>query len=139
MQPMPSPPGQEPWAGSPIVPMYQPPKFVSIVAMMHGIAILVDYASFHAAVLLPPPGQFQSPNPDVVAYQLTVRALVATFLAAMDAVVAGSVAFGWAWGLGKPEITEAARRGILLFSIVLLAFWILFTMFTTSFFFGFVP
>jgi len=119
--------------------MYPPPRFVRIVGILLGVATFVGFASFHAAVLLPPPGQFQSQNPDVIAYQLTVRALVATFLAAMDAVVAGSVAFGWGWGLGKPEITEAARRGILLFSIVLLAFWILFTMFTTSFFFQFVP
>src|SRR2546425_3682241 len=81
-----------------------------MVAIFLGLGLFVGLLALHVAILLPRPNSFQSTDPDVVNYIITVRALTVTSMVALDAAVAFGVTVAY-WGGAKPEMSEASRRG----------------------------
>src|SRR5436309_1811018 len=102
-------PASPQWPSPPMMPVYMPPnRGPKIHATILGLAVLVGLVAAHTALLLPPPGAFQSNNPDVVAYFLTLRALAVVSFAAMDTAVAFAVTIAF-WGLSRPDLPESSR------------------------------
>jgi hypothetical protein len=99
-------------------------RFVKVWAVLVGTLVFVGMIAFHVAIILPRPS-FPSTPEEQQAYVVTIRALSSVFAAAMDTAVALAVSCSWYWGLTRPDLTEAARRGLFLFGTVFLAIWLL--------------
>ncbi|HEY6049807.1 MAG TPA: hypothetical protein VIZ58_01060, partial [Thermoanaerobaculia bacterium] len=91
------------------------------------------------AIMLPRPGTPPPSDPDQAAYIVTIRALYVIFAVAMDAAAALAVTCSWYWGLTRPDLTEAARRGLFVFGTVFLAIWIVFSDFSVTIIRVFLP
>ncbi len=138
MQPVPlGPPAPAPeqWPTTPFVPMFGPvpPRgFLRFGGLLIGIVALVGMASFHAALMIPPPNLFGTPNPELAAYQATLRVLIGVGLIAMDVAVVLGVMFAWYVAVGKPDATDGSRRAVLTFATVFLAVWLIVSFFALS-------
>ncbi len=123
--PMPQGIPPEGWAMGPMMAPFPKLRFVKVWAVLVGTLIFVGMIAFHTAIILPRPIPFQSTPEEQEAYAVTIRALTALFAGAMDAAVALAVTCSWYWGLTRPDLTEAARRGLFLFGAVFLGIWLL--------------
>ena len=108
----------------PMIAPFPKLRFVKVWAILIGILVFVGMIAFHVAVILPRPS-FQSTTEEQNAYILTIRALTSVFAGMMDAAVALGVTCSFYWGLTRPDLTEAARRGLFLFGTVFLGVWLL--------------
>ena len=125
--PMPMPQGMPPegWAVGPMMAPFPKLRFVKVWAVLVGTLVFVGMIAFHVAIILPRPSSFPPSPEEQQAYIVTIRALTSVFAAAMDTAVALAVTCSWYWGLTRPDLTEAARRGLFLFGTVFLAIWLL--------------
>lgn len=133
--PPPAAPGFPPAA----VPAARPREaYVSHVLMIIGgafigIALFTGLVSFHAAFLIPYPGNVNA-SPEVIAYRDALRLLGWISVIAMDLAVSFTVTIAWIVGGSKSEIPESTRRGIFIFATVFLAVWLVFSFSAYSFF-----
>ena len=128
---MPMPQGVPPegWAMGPMLAPFPKLRFVKVWAVLVGTLVFVGMIAFHVAIILPRPS-FPSTPEEQQAYVVTIRALSSVFATASAtavsiAAVALAVTCSWYWGLTRPDLTEAARRGLFLFGTVFLAIWLL--------------
>ena len=110
------------------MPMYPPGPglLLKIFPFILGALIFAGLLTFHVAVLIPPPSSGFPQNPELVAYFNTLRALAFASAVLLDAATGFSVAFALFVGLTRPDISERARGGVIIFAAVFLVVWVLF-------------
>ncbi len=99
--------------------------FLSVVGILLTVLIFTGMISYHAALLIPPPGSSPGTDPATIAYVDTIRILGWSFAVAMDLAVALSVGLAWIVGTSKMEVADGARRGMYIFATVFLVVWLI--------------
>src|SRR6266540_1831506 len=127
----------EPWSGSPYIGMFQPqaPRgALRFIGIPIGVLLIVGLGVLHTAVLLPRPSSgFGQPDPATQAYLTTIRVLMGLAFGMVDVAVGLTVAFAWHAAVGRPDLPEATRRGLMAFTGVFVGSWMLVTFVTMLF------
>ena len=105
---------------------------MKILAFGIGITIIVGLILVHVALLIPRPS---SPYPTAppLSYQTAVMALGIAGMAIVDLAIGLSVAVALSQSVSRPEMSEAARRGMFLFATAFLVAWLVMGTFLVQF------
>jgi len=124
MEPFPTPPPLPPMPLAPPLPLARRSSaamLTNLSAVAIGATLFAGLAAYHAIYLVPGSGSPSSP------YQDTVRLLFGVSTILLDLAVALSVTVAFLVSGSRDDLSDSARRGPMLFAVVLTAVWFVLT------------